>query len=45
MMEITSEAMVEEDLMLRRLEPQWNKGMIAASIAISMLGAFTTTQL
>lgn len=30
---------------LRQLEPQWNKGMIAASIAISLLGAFTSTQL
>lgn len=31
--------------LLRQLEPQWNKGMIAASIAISLLGAFTSTQL
>ena len=30
---------------LRRLEPHWNHGMIAASIAISLLGAFTSTQL
>jgi hypothetical protein len=30
---------------LRRLEPHWNQGMIAASIAISLLGAFTSTQL
>ena len=30
---------------LRRLEPNWNHGMIAASIAISLLGAFTSTQL
>ena len=29
----------------RQLEPQWNGGMIAASIAISLLGAFTSTQL
>jgi hypothetical protein len=30
---------------LRQLEPHWNRGMIAASIAISLLGAFTSTQL
>lgn len=30
---------------LRRLEPQWNNAMILASIAISLLGAFTSTQL
>ncbi|KAH6661742.1 PAS/PAC sensor hybrid histidine kinase [Halenospora varia] len=30
---------------LRKLEPHWNHGMIAASIAISLLGAFTSTQL
>jgi NO-binding membrane sensor protein with MHYT domain len=30
---------------LRQLEPHWNHGMIAASIAISLLGAFTSTQL
>jgi hypothetical protein len=30
---------------LRRLEPHWNHGMIVASIAISLLGAFTSTQL
>lgn len=30
---------------LRLLEPHWNHGMIAASIAISLLGAFTSTQL
>lgn len=30
---------------MRQLEPQWNAGMIAASIAISFLGAFTSTQL
>jgi signal transduction histidine kinase/ActR/RegA family two-component response regulator len=29
----------------RQLKPQWNKTMIAASIAISFLGAFTSTQL
>ena len=31
--------------MLRRLEPRWNEGMIIASIAISLVGAFTSTQL
>jgi signal transduction histidine kinase len=30
---------------VRRLEPKWNHAMIAASIAISFLGAFTSTQL
>jgi NO-binding membrane sensor protein with MHYT domain len=30
---------------LRQLKPHWNHGMIAASIAISLLGAFTSTQL
>ena len=30
---------------MRHLEPNWNAGMIAASIAISFLGAFTSTQL
>jgi hypothetical protein len=30
---------------LRILVPHWNYGMIAASIAISLLGAFTSTQL
>jgi NO-binding membrane sensor protein with MHYT domain len=34
---------VEEPL--RQLAPHWNQGMIAASIAISLLGAFTSTQL
>ena len=29
----------------RRLEPRWDSGMIIASIAISLLGAFTSTQL
>jgi len=37
--------MVREGENLRRLEPHWNHGMIAASIAISLLGAFTSTQL
>jgi hypothetical protein len=30
---------------VRQLEPRWNKAMIAASIAISFLGAFTSAQL
>ncbi|KAH8897209.1 hypothetical protein GQ53DRAFT_837893 [Thozetella sp. PMI_491] len=30
---------------LRLLEPRWNWAMIAASMAISLLGAFTSTQL
>lgn len=38
-------AMANEEATLRQLEPQWNRGMIAASIAISLLGAFTSTQL
>jgi signal transduction histidine kinase len=36
---------MEREEMARRLEPHWNHGMIAASIAISLLGAFTSTQL
>ena len=31
--------------MLRQLKPHWNTGLIAASIAISLIGAFTSTQL
>ncbi|KAK5025649.1 hypothetical protein LTS07_007853 [Exophiala sideris] len=30
---------------LRRIEPHWNYGLIAASIAVSLLGAFTSTQM
>ncbi|KAL2430283.1 hypothetical protein ABEF95_004267 [Exophiala dermatitidis] len=30
---------------LRRLEPSWNYALIAASIAVSLLGAFTATQM
>lgn len=30
---------------LRQVQPQWNKAMIVASIAISFLGTFTSTQL
>jgi NO-binding membrane sensor protein with MHYT domain len=33
------------DSALRQLEPEWNMAMIAASIGISFLGAFTSTQL
>jgi NO-binding membrane sensor protein with MHYT domain len=29
----------------RQLEPQWNGGLITASVAISLLGSFTSTQL
>src|ERR1700730_10480577 len=29
----------------RQMYPRWNYGLIAASIAISLLGAFTATQL
>ena len=36
---------VRRDVTLRQMEPHWNAGMIAASIAISFLGAFTSTQL
>lgn len=30
---------------MRQLEPQWNGGLVTASIAISLLGTFTSTQL
>lgn len=40
-----SGAFVDGDAVLRQLEPHWNKGMIFASIAVSLLGAFTSTQL
>ena len=39
------QATTESEAMMRQLEPHWNAGMIAASIAISFLGAFTSTQL
>ena len=45
MLDAISSALAGEEAMLRQLEPQWNRGMIAASIAISLLGAFTSTQL
>lgn len=37
--------MEAESLHLRRIVPHWNPGLVAASIAISFLGAFTSTQL
>lgn len=41
-----SSAVVEErGIGPRQLQPHWNGGMIVASIAISLLGAFTSTQL
>ena len=36
---------MDPDNTMRQLRPHWNAGMIAASIAISFLGAFTSTQL
>lgn len=36
---------MESEATMRQLQPHWNAGMIAASIAISFLGAFTSTQL
>lgn len=30
---------------VRQLEPHWNSGLIAASIVVSLLGAFTSTQM
>lgn len=30
---------------IRQLEPHWNGGMIAASVTVSLLGAFTSTQM
>ena len=39
------EAAMDSEATMRQLEPNWNAGMIAASIAISFLGAFTSTQL
>ena len=39
------EAAMDSKAMMRQLEPNWDAGMIAASIAISFLGAFTSTQL
>ena len=36
---------VDTDAVLRQLKPHWNIGMIFASIAVALLGAFTSTQL
>ncbi|KIW61292.1 hypothetical protein PV05_01431 [Exophiala xenobiotica] len=36
---------LHEQPALRRLVPHWNFGLIAASIAVSLLGAFTATQM
>jgi NO-binding membrane sensor protein with MHYT domain len=41
----TVTGLVEENGMPRQLQKHWNGGLIAASIAISLLGAFTSTQL
>ena len=43
--DVTAGAAMRGDGLLRQLEPRWNYGMILASIAISLLGAFTSTQL
>ncbi|KAL6245900.1 hypothetical protein RBB50_007053 [Rhinocladiella similis] len=37
--------LMQESPTLRRLEPHWNYGLIAASMAVSLLGAFTSTQM
>ncbi len=44
-MEIAFSAAGTGERELRQLQPQWNAGMITASLAISLLGAFTSTQL
>ncbi|KIW69155.1 hypothetical protein PV04_05048 [Phialophora macrospora] len=36
---------VQQEPALRRLEVHWDGGLIAASIAVSLLGAFTSTQM
>ncbi|RVX74824.1 hypothetical protein B0A52_01101 [Exophiala mesophila] len=33
------------DMDMRQLEPEWNSGLITASITVSLLGAFTSTQM
>lgn len=38
-------AAVQEEAYLRQLHPHWNFELIAASLAVSLLGAFTSTQL
>ncbi|EXJ89862.1 hypothetical protein A1O3_02929 [Capronia epimyces CBS 606.96] len=45
---MASETMTDQlqaQLPLRRLEPHWNYTLIAASVAVSLLGAFTSTQM
>ncbi len=44
-MDSNSERLMEDIAVPRKLEPHWNEGMMVASIAISLLGAFTSTQL
>ncbi len=39
------EEQIQSATALRRLEVQWDSGLIAASIAVSLLGAFTSTQM
>ncbi|EXJ59967.1 hypothetical protein A1O7_04115 [Cladophialophora yegresii CBS 114405] len=36
---------IQHEPALRRLEVNWDRGLIAASIAVSLLGAFTSTQM
>ena len=45
MSDISLQATVESEVTMRQLDPHWDAGLIAASIAISFLGAFTSTQL
>ena len=35
----------QQDSAFRRLEVEWNSGLIAASLAVSLLGTFTSTQM
>lgn len=45
MMKPITGAVVQDETLLRQLDPSWNKMMIGASMAVSLLGAFTSTQL
>lgn len=36
---------IHHDTGMRQLDPEWNSGLIAASITVSLLGAFTSTQM
>ena len=45
MVDVVVRGLSEQTMMPRQLEKHWNGGMIAASIGISLLGAFTSTQL